>query len=472
MKRIGSQSDLSHTGKRACAGNRDSFPIYSDGTVEVIVSEDPAHYYRLHKAPLEGSSVWFTESLSQPFVEAGQILDSEQVRYRYILCAGKEGDEPLLTRVSLVDPPNAELIKLEEAFTTTPVLTTSPPVEGLTSSELTTVTPGTVGTINRSASECSVIIIGSREIAAPDVGRHNTIEIEAEIKARAERIQKRRLEAYNNLFLALYNHEPQIATTSIRIALGQCEFLVRLAELYGCLGVVRAHICASLHQYRDDLFKAIAKDPPRWLLISIPIRSGPIFAEAAIHCIGCWPQWPWKTSWDFIPSRAIALIKAKAFELFHLRANTERNLFLNTISLEARSARLGEGGSHHFDTWMVVAVFRDWLARVIRERREAGKEHLPTYYREMKKAGDAYLPLHTVEAMLFKFSGADFGWWNWLAEDLRLVKKFAEDEVAAITQNNLTLKVEGTKISYLTCSKILESEYPWVEMEDPRVERE
>ncbi|KAI9784968.1 MAG: hypothetical protein M1839_001164 [Geoglossum umbratile] len=472
MKRIGSQIDLPYTGKRACAGNRDSFPIYSKGTVEVILSEDPAHYYRLHKGLLERSSVWFTESLSQPFVEAGQILYSERVRYRYILCAGKESDEPLLTRVSLVDPPIAELIKLEEAFTTTPVLTPSPPVEGLTSSKLTTVTPGTVGTTKRPDSECSVIIIESVEIASRDIVRRNAIEIEAEIKARAERAQQCRLEAYNNLFLALYNHEPQIATTSVRIALGQCEVLVRLAEIYGCLGVVRAHICAILHQYRDHLFKAIAKDPPRWLLISIPIQSGPIFAEAAIHCIGCWPQWPWKTSWGFIPSRALALIKSKAFELFRLRADTERNLFLNTIRLDARSARLTEDDNHQFDTWMVVAVFRDWLAGVIQECREADEEHLPTYYREMKKAGDAYLPLHTVESMLFNFSGPGFGRWDCLAEDLRLVKKFAEDEVEVITQNNLTLKVEGTKISYLTCSKILEGEYPWVETEDPGVEIE
>jgi hypothetical protein len=345
-----------------------------------------------------------------------------------------------------------------------------PSSEAPTSTNPTTVASSTVnlasGTTRREQSEASIVIVDSVETSSRNIIRRDVVEVKAEAKARAKRAQKCRLEAYNNLFLVLYSQGPQISTANIRIALGQCEALVRLAELYGCLNIVCVYICTILHQYRNQLYKAIAKDPPRWLLISIPIQSGPIFAEAAIHCIGCWPHWPWKTSWGFIPSKALALIKLKALELYRLRADTERNLFLNTISLGTRSATLSGNNDHHFDTWMVISVFRNWLATAIQECRESDQEHLPTYFHRMSKAGDAYLPLPTVELMLFKFNGAGFGRWTYLAEDLGLIKKFAEEEVRAITRNNLILKVEDAKINYLTCSNIQMDEYPWIEQEN------
>ncbi|KAI9772925.1 MAG: hypothetical protein M1840_008807 [Geoglossum simile] len=467
MKRTRSQPDLPHADKRVHIKDHDSFPVYAKGTVEIQLSEDSAHHYRLHKAVLGRGSVWFMETLNQPFVEAGPTQNSGRVLYRYILHANGGNDEPLLTRVSLVDPPTVEPIKSEEEDTTMHMLPSRPPSEAPTGANPTDVASSTVnltsGTTRRGRSESSVIIIDSVETSSRDIVRRDVVEVEAEVKARAKRAQQCRLEAYNNLFLVLYSQEPQISTTNIRIALGQCEALVRLAELYRCLNIVRVYICTTLHQYRDQLYRAIAKDPPRWLLISIPIQSGPIFAEAAIHCIGCWPQWPWKTTWGFIPSKALALIKAKAFELQRLRADTERNLFLNTIRLGTRSATLSENNDYHFDTWMVVSVFRNWLANAIQECLEVNQEHLPIYFHKMSKAGDAYLPLPAVELMLFKFNGAGFGRWTSLAEDLGLIKKFAEEEVRAITRSNLTLKVEDAKINYLTCSNIRMNEYPWVE---------
>jgi hypothetical protein len=119
---------------------------------------------------------------------------------------------------------------------------------------------------------------------------------------------------------------------------------------------------------------------------------------------------------------------------------------------------------------MVVSVFRSWLADAIQANRENKREHLPTYFRKMRKAGEAYLPLEAVEAMLKPYTGPDWGRWDEIVEDLKLVKQFAEAEVIGITKNNLMLDVEEAKVHYLTCANIEPAEYPWVEQGSPQTD--
>ncbi|KAH0537374.1 hypothetical protein FGG08_005816 [Glutinoglossum americanum] len=471
MKRSGDPVDSFPTGKKTRSRKIDEFPVFSKGTVEIKLSEDPAYQYQLHRAVLDRSSIWFLESIGQPFVESGPTPKSGRILYRYILLALKDTDEPLLTRVSLAASPALKPTNAENHIA---VIKPDPGVfpEAIISGEVTNTSSNAdtaLSKTKRERSSSSVILIDSIEPTGTPLRsavKRNAVELETETFDRAKKAYQCRLEAYNNLFLTFYNIAPQIATSDISRALTQCDALVRLAELYDCLNIVRPYLSNVLLQYRGDLYKAIAKDPPRWLLISIPIQSGPIFAEAAIHCIGCWPEWPWTTHWGCLTHNVLVLIRDKASDLRRSRAETESNLFVNTIRVEGRGCSLA-GKTPRYDTWMVVSVFRAWLASVIQSNRENNREHLPSYFRKMRKAGEAYLPLETVETMLKPYSGPNWGQWDEIMEDLKLVKEFAEAEVCRITKNNLMLDVEEAKVQYLTCANIEPDEYPWVEQAAP-----
>jgi hypothetical protein len=98
MKRSGCLIDA-YVDKKARIGRIDGFPVFAKGTVGIKLSEDPKYQYQLHKAVLERNSVWFMESIDQPFVESGPVLNAGRIFYCYVLHAPNDTDEPLLTRV-------------------------------------------------------------------------------------------------------------------------------------------------------------------------------------------------------------------------------------------------------------------------------------------------------------------------------------------------------------------------------------
>ncbi|KAH0556751.1 hypothetical protein GP486_005457 [Trichoglossum hirsutum] len=239
MKRSGSLIDAC-ADKKARIGRTDGFPVFAKGTVEIKLSEDPKYRYQFHKAVLERSSVWFVESIGQPFVESGPVPNTGRICYRYVLHALNDTDEPLLTRVSLAAPDTFESIKTEEKYVIFD-LDSEVPLGDTVGDEADAAVSSRAhiesGKVKREQSESSVVVIESVETSSETVVKRSVTELEKEAVMRARKAQQCRLEAYNNLFLTFYSIPPQVAASDISLALQQCEALVKLAELYECLSI-------------------------------------------------------------------------------------------------------------------------------------------------------------------------------------------------------------------------------------------
>ena len=277
-------------------------------------------------------------------------------------------------------------------------------------------------------------------------------------RLREQELHQQHLSAYHSLFLIYYNRAPEVSTTNISVALSQCELLVSVATYYGSLRVVRPYLGNILSQFRHALYAAIAEDPPRWFKLSIPLESASIFSEALIHLAGCWPHWIWTTPALALSPSMIDLVKRKAKHLNDLRGEVDRELLTNSLS--------AEGGhpvtfSTSLESWMVVQIFRDWLATQMHNRRRADKAHHGIIYRLMRKGGESYLPLETVSEELEGLRGNGMGSWVEVAEDLKALKEFAMQAVAQLVKNNIMLDVEAARIQYLTCVEVVEEDFPW-----------
>ena len=283
--------------------------------------------------------------------------------------------------------------------------------------------------------------------------------IEDENKA-AKQLEHR-LAAYNNLFRIFYNLTPEISHANIDIALDQCETLLKVAERYGSLYVVRPYLGNTFSQYRHALFVAIAKDPPRWLNVSIPLHSASIFSEAIIHLAGHWPclpDWPWPTTLETIDRQVLQIVKGKARSLSERRSNIDRDILQNTIAQNGKTITLAAS----YETWVIVQLFRDWYLEQQSHYRKADKSSYGNLYRLLRKGGDAYLPAEKQVEMLNEVDECSFGAWEEVGEDLKLLKEFAQGAVEPLCKNGLMLDVEEAGVQYLTCVEVRTEDFPWM----------
>jgi hypothetical protein len=277
---------------------------------------------------------------------------------------------------------------------------------------------------------------------------------------------------YHNLFLIYYGKAPIIDTNDISVALQQAEALIRIAELYGSIPVVRPYLGYCLMQFGRDVYAAILRDPPRWFQLSLYLESAPIFKEAVIHIIGNYSYWPWSTVQlsDFPEDikGPGSLFERKLAELKTLQDGVDRIFLTSAIKIGGEEIPLDPTDKKTINTWLVIQLWRDWFTRSIT------KTGLPTptkcmdgtIYRLIAKGGDAYLPLETVfntiKALrepnrMLKVDKQE------IEEDLKLMKDFAQKEVRLLYVNNSMLAVDEAGIEHLTCTRVENDEIPWLQ---------
>ena len=270
--------------------------------------------------------------------------------------------------------------------------------------------------------------------------------------------------AYQSLFRIFYNQVPLVSSTDIDQALEQCEKLVAIAQHYGSLHIIRPYLGNSLAQFRHTLFKGIAKDPPRWMVLAVSLESATIYSEALVHCAGCWPCWPWPTPSTSVQAAAFSIITTKGKELLALRSEIDQELLINSLEDDdGRPVTLKKSA----EQWMVVNIWRDWLARNLNIYRNNGNGYFGTYYRTLSKGGDAYLPAEKQAEKLCEISGYGMRHWEDVAQDLKALKDFAMRAVALLVKNNLFLEPVSAGIEYLTCTEVTADDYPWLKATNP-----
>lgn len=287
--------------------------------------------------------------------------------------------------------------------------------------------------------------------------------------ANQEPTKKERFEAYNNLFLIYYNKSPEIDTTNIQVALSQSELLVSLADYYGSLPTVRLHINYPLTKYGKELNRAILRNPARWLILSTYLENATIFQECIIHIVGNYPNWPWKTvPKNKLSAEVLTLIQRKAAELQTLRFKVNEELFSSTLMIEGKEVVLGSDNKTTVDTWCTVQIWRDWLCRALNRAKASRPTKIidAKMYRTMAKGGDAYLTFANVKTLREEYDVTKLDCAQWkaeeLKEDLEIMKKYAQKQVAPLLENRSMLSVEEEEIGYFTCTRVESDELPWV----------
>jgi hypothetical protein len=275
--------------------------------------------------------------------------------------------------------------------------------------------------------------------------------------------------AYNNLFLAYYNLPLVIDTDNISFALHKAEMLLNISEFYGSTHVVRPLLKTILHEYGRELYKAILRDPPRWLFLAIRLECAPIFREAVIHIVGNHPHWPS----ELIPrnkfdTETLNFLDKKVDDLQSMRAKVNEALFMSTLLVDGKEVCLNKANKSVLDTWVTVQLWRDWFCRSL-NRTKASRDFKnidARMYRTMSKGDDAYLAFDDVKTWREEYKVATWDCAQWdtleLKEDLKIMKEYAQKQVKPLVEHHSILGLEEEGIEYFTCTKVENDELPWV----------
>jgi hypothetical protein len=282
--------------------------------------------------------------------------------------------------------------------------------------------------------------------------------------------------AYKGLFRTYCGQTPAIDNKDINVALRQAEAIIKVAELYGSIPIVRPYLGNCLMQFDRDVYKAILRDPPRWLLLSLYLQSATIFKEAAVHIIGNLGHWPWSSvKLKDMPDDLVTFINKKTDRLKRLIADVERTLFTTSIDIKGEEAQLAPTDKRTINTWYVTQLWKQWFIRSVTQdevpkptgRTDGAK------YRAIAKGIDAYLPLETVTDHIKAFrkpcplTKVDKAV---IEEDLKMIKTFAQTHVQELCVNNSMLSVEEAGIEHLTCAKVDDIDISWIKQGDSRIE--
>ncbi|KAI9659227.1 MAG: hypothetical protein M1831_003809 [Alyxoria varia] len=315
------------------------------------------------------------------------------------------------------------------------------------------------------------------------------------------------LQAYENLFLAFYNHAPILDQENIANAYVQSKTLLLVAQLYAALPCVQPRVDHHLLSFHSKLWLQIAKYPSSYLKLGHLARSRAIFGEAFIHVVGQWPA----ASGQLIhqQSNAIAplegnamtmtldnavldLVEDKFEDLEELKARIDVKLFRLSLTT-SRGDRVTPQNS--WLDWLVVSFFRQWFAersnpgstgtskersaishrtpsRNGRFRKQdnpsssshssASSQSINQVYKLVAQGGSAYLPADELKRFLKSTPAEAYNRENLRRLERRMdeLKTMAKDIVRPLTRN--FLRVEGGDLPYLTCTRLDEKDLHFV----------
>lgn len=317
-------------------------------------------------------------------------------------------------------------------------------------------------------------------------------------------------QAYDNIFRIFYHIPPHFSSSSIENCLQQSELLLDVAERLQAINIVRPYICSALYSFGHELYRGILNDAPRFLKLGFDLQSAPIFKEAMIHVVGNFDACS-TVGFEILnslPDSAKRLIETKQIRLARYFADLERILLKsNLFDKNDSPIFLTSGERENFESCIVMQLWHDEYRRNI-----GGIEiqRAAPFYRKLAKGGNAYLELESVRAILnsyniyhniYKLPFDDDarhekfpirlfpglvdlpipkktpksaqesnksrepsvqGIFKDLESDLNAMKNYAKQEVKDICFNQSILDPEAEGIEYFTCTKIDDTELPWI----------
>ncbi|KAH0317790.1 hypothetical protein KCU71_g5280, partial [Aureobasidium melanogenum] len=329
------------------------------------------------------------------------------------------------------------------------------------------------------------------------------------------------LRDYDNLFRIFYNYPPSLSNVNIADAYTESKTLLQLAQMYDALDIVGSRVDHHLLGFQGRLFKQIARYPPSYLKLACLARSRVIYTEALIHVVGQWPQAQSQLV-NHIDPLVLDIIEDKVQELEDMKLRIEVRLFRLTLTT-SRGERVNPSNSYL--DWMAMSLFRQWLAENTtpapvsilknssrpsssdaasasasvsgRSGRQSSSralvpskpspshqsplpaQNLGRIYRLMGSTNkDAYLN-HDECKRFLKLTPEMYSRDNLRRFERRVdeLKNLARDAVKPLTRNFLELDlsslvvpstsgrgsaaVPSVGLGYLTCTKVMEEDFPW-----------
>lgn len=288
---------------------------------------------------------------------------------------------------------------------------------------------------------------------------------------------------YDNLLRIFYNYPPLLDGVNVADAYVQCKRLLSVADQYDSLAVVGPRVDHHLLQFQGRLWKQVAKYPVSYLRLGYLARSKVIFQEALVHVVGQWPSGE-RSLRASLPAAVLDLIEDKVDELEETVSRVEGRLFRINL-LTSRGDPVTPHNSYL--DWLVVSLFRQWLADNTTPRPSAAnrtKPALPSPVPPMAAAGRAYRTIASRPASAYlghaeckdflKLTPDIYSRDNLRRFEKRLdeVKGMARDVVAPVMGSSLELDLlagssrgdaakPSDAVAYLTCTAIRDVDLPW-----------
>ncbi|KZZ94929.1 hypothetical protein AAL_05040 [Moelleriella libera RCEF 2490] len=312
------------------------------------------------------------------------------------------------------------------------------------------------------------------------------------IMSRPSQADEDLLRDYDNLFRIFYNYSPVLDGVNVADAYVQCKSLLALADQYDALAVVGPRVDHHLLQFQSRLWKQIAKYPISYLRLGYLARSKVIFQEALIHVVGQWPIGE-RSLRATLPGNVLDIIEDKVDELDEVVSRVEGRLF--RLSLTTPKGDRVSPGSNFLD-WLVVSLFRQWLADNTSPQPSAAPGITASSSRGAAANGDRHRHQQYPSASILPSSGRAYRTLGSVTPDTFLAhdecKKFlkltpdlysrdnlrrfekrmdelkgmARQAVRPLLGSGLELDMAGSSrtsdgITYLTCTAVGNRDLPW-----------
>ena len=435
------------------------FPNFEDGNVEVILQRSPPAKIRLHSEALAKYSPWFATQ----FLQVDEIRKSQegsQTNYRFKLVRNEE-DSPLKlilapeVCITLKSWKKRHTGLLEHSLYTLLRCLRSAPVVRFT---IYFPTRAPCARADQAFQQHAGNTVDVDEVQIKTGKGPVADEMVVEEGENSVVKQMTALDGYRNFFKIVYSYSPKLDASDIGTLLNQSEALVLVANFLEGIASVRIHVTNKLTELRLELYNAIARNPVRWLNLSVNLKSKAIFDEAIIHCAGAFPDPKWPTPKEEIHEDALSIVYRKVEALDAWVKRVEMHMLSNTLC----DSRTGKDvfPSNSRCAFLVVSLFRDWYLYQHRALHSAESRcQFASVFRLINEGGEKYLKLREVEEQFNAILGEKHGLAP--AESLDKIKTWAKEVVAPLVKNTLMIGPVAAKIPYLTCVHVEEGDYPW-----------
>lgn len=335
-----------------------TFPIFNEGDVEILLSRRPQDRYVVHSAVLSAHSTYFKASLSKKWSNMGCGRAAEgPISWRYHLIFGDDKDNdpdvPLLMKAVRYESGPYRWLNLQKANTyQNHEALLAPPLQ------------------NVSEDTASLFLNEDPWVTSDDSQTHRRMNI---------------ISNYRTFFQIMF-HEFSELSNEVAESVKTLTSLLAIADAYGSLAILKMPIELVLRPLQSDLVQACGDHYFELIPLAIAAQSTWLFKEVICRLVGDPKYTDDDIEANLIDTHqdVLALVLGKRNKLREMMDGIEQSILMlrspnNTLPLAARSA-----GAKPITT--AAAGFRHEVSRHFRARRNDDWHNYAAKFRSLKES--------------------------------------------------------------------------------------